>query len=141
MRTLAWKLNANGLTTQSFAPLLHCWRYTRLSPFGLTTFTNSESSNQERLLGIQRPFSLSATPLRQSAEKSGGIKFLSCPGRAETPWKFRATSGIAWRSRSHMLRRIGQRRAEDVRTITLVCKRPLVFFSTRTSFEFTGRRQ
>src|ERR1700681_3399144 len=39
-------------------------------------------------------------PSRRFAAKYGAIRFLSCPGRAETVSKFRAVSGNAWRTPS-----------------------------------------
>src|ERR1700758_3278197 len=39
-------------------------------------------------------------PSRRFAAKYGAIRFLSCPGRAETVSKFPAVSGNAWRTPS-----------------------------------------
>src|SRR5208337_3648025 len=42
----------------------------------------------------------SATRSQPYAVKYGHIRFLSCPGRAETVYKFRAISGSAWKMHS-----------------------------------------
>jgi len=66
-------------------------------PLGARPFQIAKAQNPEPLPGIQKWCSPSAMPSPQYAAKYGHIKFLSCPGRAETVSKFHAISGTAWK--------------------------------------------
>jgi hypothetical protein len=69
---------------------------------GLTTSTQPPPSSLAPPHGIESLCQPSAMLSRRSAAKSGRIRILACPGRAETVYKSPGRSGTASPTRSHM---------------------------------------